>query len=431
MKTPTFLSRLFSFNRVYVGRSFFLHGGEFDIRYSLHSIPTMAFRVRFQGKTFIYSSDHQGDQTIQDKMLNTGVISQQRRDQLAGFNWDADVVYHEAGIVPLHTPLDFLANLPVEVKKKVILYHISKKDFDVMGDPYLRRATFGIEHTLVFETEPFAFASAYTLLDVIKRIEFLANLPLSKIQQFFSIVQTCSYKPESTIVRTGEPGDRFFIILSGNARVIGGGLTRGKRLGPFDYFGEHALLTGEARTADVVAETQVEALTINKPGFLSFIAGTTFETVLRRIIERRSPETVEHHGQKSVPGCVVRIPAHMARVTLSSGILQGTGRYHPSGQTVAWCCFLIESGTVHVSQDGVEVAQLQRGDLIGMPHRIQRHKNAEYTFWHDQTVSGYAMDRDEVKEFIKNNPGAGLRISYRFHEHATALDEVEDRYDPH
>lgn len=428
-ESPAFLSQLFSFNRVYVGRPFFLHGGEFDIRYSVHSIPTMAFRVRFQGKTFIYSSDHQGDQTVQDEMLAKGVISQQRRDQLANFNWDADVVYHEAGIAPLHTPLDFLASLPDEVKKKVILYHISKKDFDAKGDPHLRRATFGIENTLVFETEPFAFAAAYKLLDVIKRIEFLANLPLSKVQQFFSIVRTCTYEPDSTIVRTGEPGDRFFIILSGNARVIAGGLARGKRLGPFDYFGEHALLTGEARTADVVAETQVEALMINKPEFLSFIAGTAFETVLRRVITRRSPELWNTMIESRFLAALSEYQRMWLESLFRPASFEGQGVIVEQGNRLPGV-FLIESGTIHVSQDGAELAELQRGDLMGMLHRIQRHQGAEYTFWHEDTVTGYLMDRDEVEEFTNNNPGAGLRINYHFREQLPAIEDTDHPGDP-
>ena len=426
-ENPAFLSRLFSFNRVYVGRPFFLHGGEFDIRYSLHSIPTMAFRVRFQGKTFIYSSDHQGDQAVQDQMLSTGVISQRRRDQLAGFNWDADVVYHEAGIAPLHTPLDFLASLPDDVKKKVVLYHIAKKDFDAKGDPYLRRATFGIEHTLVFDTEPFAFAESYKLLDVIKRIEFLANLPLSKVQQFFSVVRTGTYEPDSTIVRTGEPGDRFFIILSGNARVIAGGLTRGKRLGPFDYFGEHALLTNEARTADVVAETQVEVLTINKPEFLSFISGTAFETVLRRVVTRRSPELWNTMVESRFLAALSEYQRMWLESLFHPVSFKGSGVIIQQGKPLPGV-FLIESGTVAVSRDGVEIAQLHRGDLMGMLQRIQRHLDAEYTFEHEQTVLGYVMNRDEVEEFTKHNPGAGLRISYHFHEQ---VDDADDQPPSH
>ena len=65
-ESPDYLRQpLFSFQPVYIGRPVTIHGGEFDIFYALHSIPTMGFRLSFQGKSFVYSSDHQGDLEVQ------------------------------------------------------------------------------------------------------------------------------------------------------------------------------------------------------------------------------------------------------------------------------------------------------------------------------------------------------------------------------
>ena len=55
------------------------------------------------------------------------------------------------------------------------------------------------------------------------------------------------------LVREGEPGDEFFLILDGTATVRRNG-RKVASLGPGDYFGELAILDGARRSATVVAD---------------------------------------------------------------------------------------------------------------------------------------------------------------------------------
>ncbi len=70
-----------------------------------------------------------------------------------------------------------------------------------------------------------------------------------------------NYSEGATIVRAGEPGDELYVILEGEVRVERGGRTR-RMLGPGDFFGEIAVLTGGPRTADVIAAGPVRCLAI-------------------------------------------------------------------------------------------------------------------------------------------------------------------------
>jgi CRP-like cAMP-binding protein len=71
------------------------------------------------------------------------------------------------------------------------------------------------------------------------------------------------YSKGETILRRGAEGDSMFIVHDGSVSVRVDD-AEVARLEPGDFFGEMALLTGEHRTADVIALTDVVAVEIAK-----------------------------------------------------------------------------------------------------------------------------------------------------------------------
>jgi CRP-like cAMP-binding protein len=74
----------------------------------------------------------------------------------------------------------------------------------------------------------------------------------------------------TAIVRSGDPGDTFYVILDGEVSIRRRGVSA-IPLGMGSYFGEMALLDGGARSASVVAAGQVTCLTIKRPRFLKLL----------------------------------------------------------------------------------------------------------------------------------------------------------------
>jgi len=76
------------------------------------------------------------------------------------------------------------------------------------------------------------------------------------------------YTAGEYLVRQGEVGDSLFVIKSGRARVdvqgTNGHVTTVASRGPNDFFGEMSLLTGERRSASVIAETETEVIIVGK-----------------------------------------------------------------------------------------------------------------------------------------------------------------------
>ena len=67
---------------------------------------------------------------------------------------------------------------------------------------------------------------------------------------------SASEVPSGTVlIREGEPGDRFFVLLTGVAAVSQSGLGERRVLRAGEYFGEVALAMGVPRTATVTAMT--------------------------------------------------------------------------------------------------------------------------------------------------------------------------------
>lgn len=79
-----------------------------------------------------------------------------------------------------------------------------------------------------------------------------------------------TYKAGETIVKQGETGIGFFLILGGQAKVERGGQAVAT-LGPGQFFGEMALLDDQPRTADVKAVGAVQCLVLSSWEFWSAV----------------------------------------------------------------------------------------------------------------------------------------------------------------
>lgn len=406
-ESPEFLQKLFTFHPVYMGRPFYLHGGEFQIYYSLHSIPTMAFKLNFQGKGFVYSSDHQADPEIHRKLLDDGVIERERYEQLQSFAWDSDVIYHEAGIAPLHTPVTYLQTLPAEIRSRMQLFHIAGKD--VPSDGSLSRATFGIENTLYFETEPPPYEDAYRALDVLKHLDFSAELSINEVQEFLSIIERRSYRKGETIIERGSRGSHFFVIMRGNAVVVAENLVRGKQLGAYDYFGEVALLTDSLRTADIVAESEVEAISIARSQFLNLISGTEFEETLRRLIRNRSEETWNLLVGSDYFSELTDYQRMWLESVLEADTIDEPTTLVRKGRRIDGI-YLIRSGEATRIGPGRRRRTIGPGAMIGDMQLIHRDAPAGYTVKNEQPLSVFRIRRELLEPFLRRNPGVAMRV---------------------
>jgi MFS family permease len=109
-------------------------------------------------------------------------------------------------------------------------------------------------------------------LALLRQIAIFQPLPPATLDQLASSLIPVSATAGTEIIRKGEHGDRFYIVVSGEVEVVTDRPDAGT-LGAGDYFGEIALLRDVPRTATVGAKTDVQLYALERDEFLSAVTG--------------------------------------------------------------------------------------------------------------------------------------------------------------
>lgn len=406
---PTLMG-MFKFFPVKMNGHYNVHGAVFNFFYTVHSIPTIGFQFSYRNKSFVYSSDHLNDPEQYKILHEKGVIPQERLDHLMAFPWHYDIIYHEAGIPPLHTPVKYLNSLPEDVQKKITVYHIAEKDFpqETKG---LTLAKFGIGNTVYPDIERHEFEEAYNILDVFSRIDIFADLPIEKIKDLLLIVKKEHFEKGEYIIKKDTPGDKFYVIVSGNVSIEGIDNVEDKIYGTYEYFGEASLVFNTLRSASVIAATNVESLSIEKESFLRLIRNTTVEKKIRKIAEVR--DGVSWNVIKANPFFE---DLASSQITLLESIMSYTTM--PRGESLVKQdnmikeVYLLASGVVTEYAGTTKVRDLKVGDLVGNALSIKSSKPSSTGFVAETDCELFSIDARAMHKFLEENPGVLIKLMY-------------------
>jgi CRP-like cAMP-binding protein len=109
-------------------------------------------------------------------------------------------------------------------------------------------------------------------LELLQTIPIFSPLSAPVLEGLAARLVPVHTPPGEEIIRQGEPGDRFYLIASGEVEVIIDGSPRAVQ-GPGDHFGEIALLRDVLRTATVAARTEVDLFALERDDFLAAVTG--------------------------------------------------------------------------------------------------------------------------------------------------------------
>jgi CRP/FNR family transcriptional regulator, cyclic AMP receptor protein len=101
---------------------------------------------------------------------------------------------------------------------------------------------------------------------VLEEVPLFRNLSRRHLKHVAALARKRRYGPGSSIVRAGDPGSAFYVLLDGAVRVVPPA-GRPRRLKAGEFFGEMALLDESPRSASVVADGEVLTMTISRSAF--------------------------------------------------------------------------------------------------------------------------------------------------------------------
>ncbi len=404
------LRKMVVFHPVKVGNPERIGGAVFHFQYNLHSIPTISLRVSLQDVRMVYSSDSQNDPDFILKMYRDGVIGEARKDQLLQFPWDSDIVFHEAGAKPLHTPIEFLCNLPESVRKRMYLLHTDLSK--IPPDSGLKIAPTGLANTIVIDVGKPLFDSSIEVLDVLAHVDLFHELPIEKAREILLYIRRYLFKKGEYIYHQGDEIHFFNIILHGAVEIVEDqrAITT---LSKGDFFGVSALLEGHPHTADAKALTDVEILAFKKDDFLALIQGTGIAEVLAHLARIQNRELWDLVWQNPVfsnltPTQII----HLHRSFKSELVIVPPERYFIKEGQKLDSCYVIRKGKVRVLKNEEEIDLIQAGEIFGVTAVFEPNSKVMHGFKSVGEVELYQISRDVMIQYMEKYPGVYVRLYY-------------------
>jgi CRP/FNR family cyclic AMP-dependent transcriptional regulator len=106
---------------------------------------------------------------------------------------------------------------------------------------------------------------------VLASVPIFEELSKKQLKQVAAVSELVEYMQEHSIVREGDIGDSFFVVLRGQGDVTTGGKNVSKVM-PGDHFGEISLLDGGPRTATVTSDTPMTMLMLSRKAFMKCVS---------------------------------------------------------------------------------------------------------------------------------------------------------------
>lgn len=146
-------------------------------------------------------------------------------------------------------------------------------------------------------------SDAFFLSDLLKYVPLFKNLPDDFLKMVLKGIYQKKVNPGDVIVKQGEIGNSFFIILNGQYNVINntadGNEVILKTLTGGDYFGEMSLLQSMPRQATIKAKEKGNLIVLNRETFLKIIENSQLKDYLELILKQRKAELSQTINEES------------------------------------------------------------------------------------------------------------------------------------
>jgi ABC-type lipoprotein export system ATPase subunit/CRP-like cAMP-binding protein len=248
-------------------------------------------------------------------------------------------------------------------------------------------------------------------------VQALAALTQDQLVEVARRVKPQVYGRDASIIRQGEVGDKFYILLDGKADVLveqpGGTEMVVSQLKPGQYFGEMALMGNGIRTATVkaAADSEARVAAVDQKTFNELVADSRVlrEELAGIISQRSTASAVEDLSALKQDTLLARVQGVQAR-TYEKGV--EVMRQGALGHSF----YIIEDGKVDVlvrDGDGRQkrLNQLKRGQHFGEMALLGDHRrNATIRVSQDGPARLIELSEAEFNELVRSSPEVGQKV---------------------
>ncbi|MDD2998963.1 MAG: cyclic nucleotide-binding domain-containing protein, partial [Candidatus Riflebacteria bacterium] len=200
----------------------------------------------------------------------------------------------------------------------------------------------------------------------------------------------------------------FYMIVSGRARVERDG-TIIKAYSNNDYIGETSMILNLPRNADVIAETDMKTLVMDKYDFLYFIRGSEIARHMKIIAQNREYDTWGLFDDAQLfkslsPTQRTQLQGLMTRVRVKKGEVvaaQGTTREN---------FFVVDSGVMSIERTRKSILKAGRGSFLAKIYATPRRGINRFSLVAVEDAVLYLIDVMEFYRFLEKNPGVFLSL---------------------
>ncbi|EGR27820.1 hypothetical protein IMG5_188460 [Ichthyophthirius multifiliis] len=409
------LKDLFFFRPVTLGTFLNIHGCQFKFFYAFHTIPCIRFDCYLMGRSIYYSADTFYNPEKLKEYYDQGIFGKTRYEQLANLKFTSDIILHEAGVPPIHTPQTILAALPSHIKNKMMLIHIAEKD--LLKNNGLKIAKTGIENTIIlYPSESNNNINMLRRLELISSIDILENLTSRNIKWLLDSLLEEKYKPQQIVFKENTIGNKFYIIENGVARVYSN--NKNNQFERFyqtgEYFGETALICdGGKRIANVQAVTQLTLLTLEKHDFKFIFGdcrggdGPVIKKFMNLTHARQSNALYTMYRNSVFNEMAQSQKTQLEMIMNEENVKKGQIMWKVGEQ--ANFAFVIKEGNFQfIDCPEEQLDYLEKGTFVGETKAITNGLSLTTSIQSNKNGKIFKIYKDDLIQFLNKNPGLQL-----------------------
>uniref|UniRef100_A0A7S0J6K5 Cyclic nucleotide-binding domain-containing protein n=1 Tax=Calcidiscus leptoporus TaxID=127549 RepID=A0A7S0J6K5_9EUKA len=399
-----FLLRLFVFHSVKIAEAVHFQGGTLKFFYSLHALPCIGFRAELAGKSITYSGDTYYDPEGLLQLQQRDVISEQRRLSLLhdASVQESDLLLHEAGIPPIHTPASALQQLPASIRKNLRIIHVSDKRAEEAG---FEKVQSGFENTIQLVVPASQHAHATTILQILLSTDLFRSLDVATAIDVLQVTRERQYSIGDIISTSGSPGDFLRIIRAGTVSLDRDGHQRELRF--CDYFGEIALLTDGVHSETAIAATRVEMIEISKVDtqYLMSRRPNLKERIMRRAKLRDGASWASIAANSVFASFSMSQVTQLQSVMREESVKAGQAVWR-KGERVKDVVLVCEGKFNFKELMARDVEPFMQGALLVDVYALEHKHKHQLNFVAMTDGKIFRIGGEDMLDFLDNNPGA-------------------------